>query len=122
VLQNFWFCSTCFFVALFPTKLALFSKPFIGIYLFAPQKDKCHSNFEKILNAQVYLSFLSTYPHWEQSFRITTFRGEKNLFEKSFFLHTPLSGNFRRNCFCRNDKNNSNFLIAGKLQYSRLNS
>jgi len=45
----------------------LFSKPFIGIYLFAPQKDKCHSNFEKILNAQVYLSFLSTYPHWEQS-------------------------------------------------------
>jgi len=45
----------------------LFSKPFTGIYLFAPQKDKCHSNFEKILNAQVYLSFLSTYPHWEQS-------------------------------------------------------
>ena len=45
----------------------LFSKPFTGIYLFAPQKDKCHSNFEKILNAQVYLSFLSTYPHWEQN-------------------------------------------------------
>ena len=42
-------------------------KPFTGIYLFAEQKDKCHSNFEKILNAQVYLSFLSTYPHWEQS-------------------------------------------------------
>ena len=42
-------------------------KPFTGIYLFAPQKDKCHSNFEKILNAQVYLSFLSAYPHWEQS-------------------------------------------------------
>jgi len=46
----------------------LFSKPFTGIYLFAPQKDKCHSNFEKYLNAQVYMSFFTTYPHWEQSF------------------------------------------------------
>ena len=25
---------------------------------------------KKILNAQVYLSFLSTYPHWEQSFSL----------------------------------------------------
>ena len=50
-----------------PQTPPLFSKPFTGIYLFAPQKDKCHSNFEKYLNAQVYMSFFTTYPHWEQS-------------------------------------------------------
>ena len=42
-------------------------KPFPGIYLFALQIDKYHSNFEKYLNAQVYMSFFTTYPHWEQS-------------------------------------------------------
>ena len=31
------------------------------------QKDKCHSNFEKYLNVQVYMSFFTTYPYWEQS-------------------------------------------------------
>ena len=61
-----------FYDKLFPFNIAtqtppLFSKPFTGIYLFAPQKDKCHSNFEKYLNAQVYMSFFTTYPHWEQS-------------------------------------------------------
>jgi len=51
-----------------PQTPPLFSKPFTGIYLFAEQKDKCHSNFEKYLNAQVYMSFFTTYPHWEQSY------------------------------------------------------
>ncbi|MBR2357505.1 MAG: hypothetical protein IKA65_05735, partial [Lentisphaeria bacterium] len=62
-----------------PQTPPLFSKPFTGIYLFAPQKDKCHSNFEKILNAQIYLSFLSTYPHWKQSFYLT----EKSIFNNA---------------------------------------
>jgi hypothetical protein len=55
-------------------------KPFIGIYLFAMQKDKCLSSFCKTFLNICFKSML-TYPYWEQSQKFTKIE------KKPIFIH-----------------------------------